>query len=453
MTAIVSKMPFALRLSAEMKRFLNWCLVWVVLANAGFMTLWFVGAPPRIYEIMLFGIVGLIVKRFNFWTQFIAFIVAMTWSTLTFIGGLFNLNVFSLIHSIQFFLEIRPGNSVEYIVVGGICLLMVAAAFRLLRRDTNFSAAPYIVSAGVIFIGLALIDLKMGEGMRGHYKRSAPAGAVFGSAMQKTGFALRADGKRHLMLVMVESLGVPQGNAEMSKLLFAKYKNSPAVKQRYEISQGTNPYYVSTTAGEVRELCGRWGDYFDLVDAKDDSCLPAQLREKGYATHAMHSFTGDFFDRSDWYPNIGFDQSEFSADLQRKGAEWCGGVFAGACDRHIPTQMAKLLKAAEKPTFLYFLTLNTHLPVPSGMNLNVENCDRVSPVLAAEFPQICRQFAIWNDIDIAMIREITAADFPETDILIVGDHMPPYFDRHHRSQFDPENVPWLYLKAKGKQEN
>jgi hypothetical protein len=27
--------------------------------------------------------------------------------------------------------------------------------------------------------------------------------------------------------------------------------------------------------------------------------------------------------------------------------------------------------------------------------------------------------------------------------------MPPFFDRHHRSQFDPERVPWLYLKAKG----
>ena len=44
--------------------------------------------------------------------------------------------------------------------------------------------------------------------------------------------------------------------------------------------------------------------------------------------------------------------------------------------------------------------------------------------------------------------EITAKDFPEADILIVGDHMPPYFDRYHRSQFDPENVPWIYLKYK-----
>ena len=64
---------------------------------------------------------------------------------------------------------------------------------------------------------------------------------------------------------------------------------------------------------------------------------------------------------------------------------------------------------------------------------------------------ICRQYAIFDDIDRALIKEITASDFPEADILLVGDHMPPFFDRHHRSQFDPERVPWLYLKAKGSQ--
>ena len=129
-------------------------------------------------------------------------------------------------------------------------------------------------------------------------------------------------------------------------------------------------------------------------------------------------------------------------------AEKCGGVFPGACDRQIPQQIAAKLKAAQKPTFLYWLTLNSHLPVPSGLNLNVDNCERVSPLLKAEFPQICRQFAIYHDIQTALADEITASDFPDADILLVGDHMPPYFDRHHRTQFDPGQVPWLYLRRK-----
>ena len=72
----------------------------------------------------------------------------------------------------------------------------------------------------------------------------------------------------------------------------------------------------------------------------------------------------------------------------------------------------------------------------------------MSPILARDFPQICRQFNIWHDIDSAMVKQITAADFPDSDILLVGDHMPPYFDLHHRTQFDPEHVPYLYLRRK-----
>ncbi|MBP6581479.1 MAG: sulfatase-like hydrolase/transferase, partial [Sphingorhabdus sp.] len=287
-----------------------------------------------------------------------------------------------------------------------------------------------------------------GKGMRGHYKRIAPEGAYFSSGAVQSGIEARADGTRHIIVVMVESLGLPRGNAEMQRLLFAEYKNNPAIRARYDLSQGHNPYYVSTTAGEVRELCGRWGDYYDLVDRKDSNCMPARLANRGYATHAMHSFIGSFFERDQWYPNIGFQKTEFGPLLIERGARNCGGVFAGACDRDVPQQMADMLKKATKPTFLYFLTVNTHLPVPPGMNLNNEDCERLSPKLEKAFPQICRQFVMWHDFNNAMVQEIVAKDFPAADILIVGDHMPPYFDRYHRSQFDPAHVPWLYLRHK-----
>ena len=448
MTSIAAKMPFSLDLSEETKRLLNWLLIWVVLANIGFMSLWFVGAPPRYDEIVAFAAAGLVVKRFGFWVRIASFIGAMVYSGLSFVSALFNLGIPSLFYSLRFFAEIEPANSIEYIFVAIGILIVMAATFRLMRRDTNFSATPHMLAAGLICVALAGTDFQISKGMRGHYNRSAPEGAAFASARSNSGFAAAANGKRHLVLIMVESLGVPRGNAEMDRLLFRDYKSSAAIRGRYEISQGTSPYYKSTTSGEVRELCGRWGDYYELLETTDPTCLPAKLARQGYATHAMHSFTGDFFSRAEWYPNIGFESREFEKDIIGKGALFCGGVFAGACDRDVPRQMAAHLKAAKKPTFLYWLTLNSHLPVPPGQNLNVDKCERISPVLAKEFPQICRQFSIFHDVDTAVIREITAQDFPEADILIVGDHMPPYFDRHHRSQFDPENVPWIYLKYK-----
>ncbi|MEP3225539.1 MAG: sulfatase-like hydrolase/transferase [Parasphingorhabdus sp.] len=431
----------------ELSRFFNWIFVWIILANAGFMAMWFVGAPPRYLEIGIIGFTGLIVKRFAPWFQWIAFVAVLSYSMLSFVGGLFNLNIYSLIYSLQFFAELKPDSSMEYIIVAVLAVVTMIVAFWLLRRDSNFSHSLLILIAGGLIMGLAATDFAMGQGMRGHYKRSAPAGALFESATGQTEFAARADGKRHLILVMVESLGVPKDNPIMADKLFAYYNNS-AIKRRYDVSQGTSLYYNSTTAGEVREMCGRWGDYYELVEQRDDGCLPAQLAKQGYATHAMHSFQGGFFKRNQWYPNIGFEKQEFWKDLQKQGIEWCGGVFAGACDRQIPKLLAENLKQAKQPTFMYWLTLNAHLPVPTGLNLNVDNCEKVSPELAKNFPMICRQFSLFDDIDKALIKEITASDFPEADILIVGDHMPPYYDRHHRSQFDPERVPWLYLKHK-----
>lgn len=427
--------------------FANWLLVWVVIANAGFAIMWMIGAPPRFFEIVLTGLAGLVVRTRAIWLQLITFVALTVFSLFSFVSGLFNLNMGSLFYSLRFFTEIKPTESKEYIIAGLLVVALMAVAARFVRRPQHFSDLRVIAVAVSVVLLMAQFDKWMGYGMRGHYKREASADAPFSSATSGVGFADGAKTGRHLMIVMVESLGTPVSNPEMQRLLFRRY-NTPEVERRFELSRGTTTYYNSTTAGEVRELCGRWGDYYELLDRRDGGCLPARLRERGYETSAYHSFIGSFFERDKWYPNIGFERQLFATDLLERGVRECGGVFPGACDRDVPALLADHLRQAEKPQFLYWLTVNSHLPVPPGLNLDVDNCEKVSPELASDFPMICRQFAIWDAVDIALVREIVADDFPPTDILIVGDHMPPYFDRHHRSQFSPDSVPYLYLRWK-----
>ena len=446
------KLNFAnMPISDNARKLFRWALIWIILANIGFIMLWAVGAPPRVAEIMATGVVGLIVRSRAFWIQCAGFCAALIYSVISFVAALFNLGITSLLYSLKFFAEINPSSSMEYIAAGGILLVTLIAAFFALRRDTNFEGTTWVLLSAGLFVGLALADHYASYGMRGHYARSAPAGAFFESASGQTQFFARADGKRNLILIMVESLGVPQDNAEMERKLFALY-NIPAIKNIYDVSRGTSLYYNSTTSGEIRELCGRWGDYYALIEQEDKGCQPATMAAKGYTTKAMHSFDGDFFARKQWYPNIGFEKLQFSKDLIERGALKCGGVFPGACDRDVPRMITQELKKSDDPQFIYWLTVNAHLPVPPGVNLNVDNCERVSAILAEQFPMICRQFSIFDSIDRAVIKEITASDFPDSDILIVGDHMPPYFDRHHRSQFDPERVPYIYLKRKSESE-
>jgi len=432
----------------DMKRFWNWVLIWVILTNIGFASLWFFGAPPRGHEILIAGFTGLIARKFSFALRYFAFLSVMTWSVLKFLGGLFNLSAASLFYSISFLAEIKPSDSIEYLFVSAALLVILFIAYRLISRDADFKNIWFNIAGAVCIFTVTAADIYMGKDMRGHYFRSPPPGAAFSSAREQSGFASAPDASRHLVLIMVESLGVPKNNPEMTRKTFALYKNNTAIKARYDISEGVSPYYNSTTAGEVRELCGRWGDYYELVDNVDEGCLPQILSNKGYESHAMHSFKGPFFKRESWYPNIGFQSQEFSKDLQAKGAAACDGVFPGACDRDIPQQISARLKSSDKPQFLYWLTLNAHLPVPLADSLQVDNCEKTSPYLAENYPMICRQFAIFDSIDKALVKEMIKDDFPKSDILIVGDHMPPYFDRHHRTQFDPKNVPWIFLKAK-----
>ncbi len=433
----------------EWRQLANWLLVWVLIANAGFMLMWIIGAPPRHFAILVTGTIGLIVRNQRTAIRIAAFIGAMGYSLISFLSGLFNLSITSMLYSVKFFLELDPAQSREYMLGAGIVAVLIGFACFIMRRKQGFSTTPALLAAIAAVCTLSLTDYAVGQGMRGHYFRDDAGAAAFTSAVSQTGFdaqpAVASAPKRHLMIVMVESLGQPVGNKTMDALLFARYRN-PAVADRFTLSQGTTTYFNSTTAGEVRELCGRRGEYYDLVDRADPSCLPARLKARGFETTAYHSFDGAFFDRDSWYPNIGFDTRQFADDLSAQGLRPCGGVFPGVCDRDVPSVLAQKLKQAEKPQFIYWLTVNSHLPVPPGLNLDVERCNRLWPQLASDFPMICRQFAIWDGIDAALIDQITAADFPPTDILIVGDHMPPFFDRHHRRQFAPDRVPWLLLR-------
>lgn len=447
--ALSIRLPFLALDGAERTALANWLLVWVVLANVGFSLMYLTGSPPRATAILAFGAVGLVVRRQGHIVQCLAFVGALAYAVVGLLGALFNLPIFSLSRSIVFMAQLNTVSSVEYVLVGLFLVGLVIAACLALRRPTAFTdLRAFLVAAAAVGL-LAACDVAMSHGTSGHYTRLASADAPFDSATTGSGFVPGAgEAKRHLVMVMVESLGAPAGNAELDRLIFARY-DDPAVRARFAVSTGTTTYYGSTTSGEIRELCGRWGDYYDLVARADGTCLPARLARQGYEASAWHSFDGSFFARRDWYPNIGFEDLRFRDDLVKRGAETCGGVFPGACDRDVPRQLAAHLKAADKPQFLYWLTVNSHLPVPEANNLGVENCARVSAALAAEYPMICRQVAIWDAIDAALMREITAADFPPTDILVVGDHMPPYFDRKSRVQFAPDRVPWLLLKWRG----
>jgi hypothetical protein len=356
---------------AELRSFENWLLCWLLLPNAGYWLLWVIGAPPRPLAILVTGIAGLLVNRAPFLLKFATFLTAMAFGAIFFVSALFNLHFISLLYSLKFASELSPSASIEYVACGVAVAATLVAAWFLLKRSTALVRPVRYAAAAALTVLAAWTDVQMSAGSVGSYDRVPEAGAPFSSAVGESGFARLATGERHLLMVMVEAMGQPT-DPEVRQRLVDLWA-TPEVRARYDVTAGTSLFYGSTTAGEMRELCGRWGDYHEVMKTADSRCLPARLAAAGYGTQAWHSFKGGFFERTSWYPNIGFDEMRWGPDMVRAGAQTCPGVFAGACDRDVPRQIATALKAADKPQFLYWLTVNSHLPVLEDARLRTKD--------------------------------------------------------------------------------
>ena len=427
--------------------FATWAACWILLPNLGFWLLLIVGGPPRPVPVVATGLLGILTHRMPFPVRFAAFLAAAFFSALWFVAASFNLGIPSLLDSLRFAGELSPAASPEYLAAAFALALTLFAAWRLLQRPAVLGRPALLLAAAAATAGAAWADSLLSRGALGSYGRTPAAGAPFSSAVAESGLDRLATGKRHVLMVMAEAMGDPADPALRRRLvdLWAR----PEVRARYDVTVGSSPFYGSTTLGEMRELCGRWADYGEVMEKKDPSCLPARLAARGYRTSAWHSFAGSFFDRTSWYPNIGFGEMRFAPELRRRGAAPCPGVFPGACDRDVPRQLGAALRQAREPSFLYWLTVNSHLPVLENRHLQTERCARFDPALDAGFPMTCRLFQLFDQTGAALAREIAAPDFPATDILIVGDHIPPFFDRRHREQFAPDTVLWILLRPKG----
>jgi hypothetical protein len=428
----------------ERARFRNWFLCWLVLPNLPYLPATVLGGPPRYPEIVICAAAGLAVRRLPYTVRVVVFVAMMGLMLASFIARMFNMNLTMLMSVAPLVLGINPFASPEYVIGALLQLFTLAGGFWLLRCRSDFAARKWLFGGIAITLLAAGGDYARSRDAMGSYARYPSPDAPFSSATGQVDLLGLADGKTNIMLVMVEAMGEPR-SPELRERFDAMWAR-PELAQKYEVMRGSTPYYGSTTSGEVRELCQRWGDYPEITKV-DPGCLPGLLAKRGYETASIHAFHAGFFDRHRWYPLIGFQRSIFGDQLMKSGAHLCPNVFAGACDRDVPALIAKQMESA-KPQFVYWLTLNSHLPIVENRELGTENCARLGGQMDQDYPMVCRLFALWEDTADALVRTVNRPDFPPTHILIVGDHMPPLTHQRSRLQFEPDRVPWILLKSR-----
>ena len=128
-------------------------------------------------------------------------------------------------------------------------------------------------------------------------------------------------------------------------------------------------------------------------------------------------------------------------------------AFAQQSDPEADADLAPVISAASrqagrggKPRFIYWLTLNTHIPVAPGEARTDFHCANDAGGFGR--PPVCRMAELWHDVFTVVAKLARDPAVGPADILIVGDHAPPLWSKRGRAQFAPGQVAWYRLQPR-----
>ncbi len=423
-----------------------WCLYWLMLPNIFIILMWPIGGPPMKGTIMVIGAMAILLSRFqSLAIRRIGVLILLLVSSFQYVLSSFNLDNVRTLALAEFVQHARPLDSLTYLAAAFTLVLAAGIAVRGIEHAPRLGRAVQMLVGFAATLLFAQADTFATAATSNSYRRLPATHIEVESGTMAAGLVRPRADKRHTVIILVEALGVPVAVDALRQ--FRQDWFRPQWHGPYDVKYGKIPFYGSTVNGALRELCLVYSEVEDLDFAKAD-CLPRRYHQAGYQTAGFHGFEGGFFERTTWWPKAGFEQMAFAPDLIRQGARRCGGMWPGACDVDIAGIIGQRLIAAKQPQFIYWITLNSHIPVLEGAAPGLEGCANGTAPLADKSQAECRLFLAHHDVADAISRLLLDPRLPPTDFLIVGDHMPPFLSRRERLDFDGYNVPWISLRRR-----
>jgi hypothetical protein len=170
--------------------------------------------------------------------------------------------------------------------------------------------------------------------------------------------------------------------------------------------------------------------------------LPKHLRKLGYRTLMVHPHNRRFYGRGKACPALGFD--EFLDEKRFAGAPREGRYISDAA---VAERIAAELQNADRPTFLFCVTMENHGPWCQKTPLNIAPFTVQPELSPANQPAFAEYLHHLRNADL-MIRRLTemvaTADRP-TIVLFVGDHLPALTEMYREvgcAMFGAKGNPW-----------
>jgi len=256
---------------------------------------------------------------------------------------------------------------------------------------------------------------------------------------------LPQDAKPNIVLVLTESWGLAQDD-RINRAEQQPY-DDPRIGALYREITGAVPFDGATTSGETRALCGDAEGIASISEPASyfANCWPERMNHRGYRTVAVHGFTPTMYQRERWYSRFGFSDAVFQPQLQQSGAAMCDGAFPGICDASVAQWIGQHLisSAQDRPVFVHWVTLGSHLPVPpEAAPADLEACRQISIV---DDNALCSWFNLVQKLHQSVAKLALMSISKPTVFIIVGDHAPPFLNAATRSRFSQTSVPYVIL--------
>jgi len=245
-------------------------------------------------------------------------------------------------------------------------------------------------------------------------------------------------GKRNIHLIVLESFLDP---GLLKGARFSRSPTHPAFSNLFGKKAGLSisPVFAGGTAqAEFEVLCGApalrefSGIEFDVFTGAKTSCLPRILSQGGYETSATNSYRPDFFNSTNAYTGIGFEERyyprEFAAgydtyfstgDVTGEDYMFDGVLFS----QNLEFITKRIKDNPGRPIFNYIIGMYGHIP----HDINTSKRPMVIKMLGKHWDEglekSANQFYYRTEAIAAFVKGIIASD-PHSLIILVSDHLP-----------------------------
>ena len=317
--------------------------------------------------------------------------------------------------------------AVSSLLMGGGCALAFATG-HLSNQFANLAFAYEDYGFAYCFLQTWL---NRGIHRPAHYSQSAVEKIVDTVEEKTAALSAQAQTDVNVIFIQLESY-IDPSQIQGLELSEDPVPNWTALKAQYSSGYLTVPVVGAGTANtEFEVLTGMSTRFFGPGEYPYQTCLTDQtvesvaynLKENGYATHAIHNHRAAFYSRNEVYPHLGFDDFtalEYMPAVDTTPTNW-------AKDEVLKDQILQALDVTEdQPDLVFTVSVQCHGKYPAEQVLEnpaitVEKCPNEDYRYAMEY--YVNQVHEMDAFVGALVEALSQRE-EKTVLVLYGDHLP-----------------------------